>query len=132
MYIAQVQNTLHDWWRYIIGVIIAIVGVFVFSVPHLIGLGYKVAQGELEASQLEDVSAVMTAFSSNVNLIFIILPFLGGLLFLLFAVKKTTRAKHYLINNSKKNCRLETNILCILLLGYTIIWIGVIRLCCYT
>ena len=36
MYIAQVQNTLHDWWRYIIGVIIAIVGVFVFSVPHLI------------------------------------------------------------------------------------------------
>ena len=88
MYIAQVQNTLHDWWRYIIGVIIAIFGVFVFSVPHLIGLGYKVAQGELEASQLEDVSAVMTAFSSNVNLIFIILPFLGGLLFLLFAVKK--------------------------------------------
>ena len=88
MYIAQVQHTLNDWWRYVVGVVIAIIGVFVFSMPHLVALMGKVAQGEMEMSQMEDMDVIMNAFSSNVNLIFIILPFIGGLLFLLFTVKK--------------------------------------------
>ena len=87
MYISQVQHTKNDWWRYILGVAVAFAGVIVFSVPHLIALGAKVASGEMDASQLNDVNAIMTVFSPNVNLVFVILPFVGGLVFLLFWVK---------------------------------------------
>lgn len=87
MYISQVQNTHNDWWRYVVGVIVAFIGVVIFSVPHLVALGLKVAKGEMAASQMDDVNAVMTAFSPNTNLVFLILPFVGGLIFLLFWTK---------------------------------------------
>ena len=87
MYIAQVYNTLHDWWRYIIGAGIAIIGVFAFSVPHLVAIGIETIRGNVDQSRLEDVNYLMGLFESNLNLVFILLPFAGGLLFLLFAVK---------------------------------------------
>jgi len=87
MYITQVYNTLHDWWRYIIGAGIAIIGVFAFSVPHLVAIGIETIRGNVDESRLEDINYLMGLFESNLNLVFILLPFAGGLLFLLFAVK---------------------------------------------
>jgi hypothetical protein len=34
MYIEQAQKNLTDWWRYFIGLAIALAGVLVFSIPH--------------------------------------------------------------------------------------------------
>jgi len=87
MYIAQVYNTLHDWWRYIIGTGIAIIGVFAFSVPHLVAIGLETIRGNIDQSRLEDTSYILGLFEPNLNLVFILLPFAGGLLFLLFVVK---------------------------------------------
>ena len=87
MYIAQAYNVLHDWWRYIVGVLISIVGIFVFSMPHLIGITVKTLDGTVDQSKLEDTNNLMTVSDPNVNLVFILLPFAGGLIFLLGAVK---------------------------------------------
>ncbi|RLD28138.1 MAG: CPBP family intramembrane metalloprotease domain-containing protein [Bacteroidetes bacterium] len=87
MYIAQVYNTLHDWWRYIIGVVIAIIGVFAFSIPHLVAIGIETIRGNIDQSRLEDTAYILGLFEPNLNLVFILLPFAGGLLFLLFVVK---------------------------------------------
>jgi CAAX protease family protein len=87
MYIVQVYNTLHDWWRYIIGVGIAIIGVFAFSMPHLIAIGLETIRGNIDVSRLEDTAYILGLFEPNLNLVFILLPFAGGLLFLLVAVK---------------------------------------------
>jgi membrane protease YdiL (CAAX protease family) len=87
MYITQVYNTLHDWWRYIIGAGIAIIGVFAFSVPHLIAIGIETIRGNVDESRLEDIDYLMGLFEPNLNLVFILLPFAGGLIFLLFTVK---------------------------------------------
>ncbi|MGJ5641061.1 CPBP family intramembrane glutamic endopeptidase [Formosa sp. S-31] len=87
MYISQAFKGLHDWWRYIVGVIIAIAGVVVFSIPHVIAISIKTLQGGVDASKMEDVNYIMTLFDSNLNLIFILLPFLGGLILLFIAVK---------------------------------------------
>lgn len=87
MYIEQAYKSLHEFWRYVIGVIIAIVGVGVFSMPHAIAIGMKTLTGEVDESQLEDLNYLMTLFDSNLNLVFMLLPFLGGLLFLLFSSK---------------------------------------------
>lgn len=87
MYIAQVYNTLHDWWRYIIGAGVAIIGFFAFSMPHLIAIGLETNRGNVDLSRLDDVNYLMGLFESNLNLVFILLPFAGGLLFLLLVVK---------------------------------------------
>ena len=87
MYITQVYNTLHDWWRYIIGAGIAIIGVFAFSVPHLVAIGIEIIRGNVDESRLEDIDYLMGLFEPNLNLVFILLPFAGGLIFLLFTVK---------------------------------------------
>jgi len=87
MYITQVYNTLHDWWRYIIGAGIAIIGVFAFSVPHLVAIGIETIRGNVDESRLEDIDYLMGLFEPNLNLVFILLPFAGGLIFLLFTVK---------------------------------------------
>ena len=87
MYITQVYNTLHDWWRYIIGAGIAIIGVFAFSVPHLVAIGIETIRGNVDESRLEDIDYLMGLFDPNLNLVFILLPFAGGLIFLLFTVK---------------------------------------------
>ena len=87
MYITQVYDTLHDWWRYIIGAGIAIIGVFAFSVPHLIAIGIETIRGNVDESRLEDIDYLMGLFEPNLNLVFILLPFAGGLIFLLFTVK---------------------------------------------
>jgi len=87
MYIAQVYNTLHDWWRYILGVGIVIMGVFAFSMPHVIAIGIETVNGKIDSSKLDDTSYLLGLFEPNLNLVFILLPFAGGLLFLIFTVK---------------------------------------------
>lgn len=87
MFIAQAFKGLHDWWRYIIGVVIAIAGVFMFSIPHLIAIALKSAEGGLDMSRMNDTNYLLTLFESNINLVFILLPMVGGLVFLFLAVK---------------------------------------------
>ncbi|MEO5789902.1 MAG: CPBP family intramembrane glutamic endopeptidase [Gelidibacter sp.] len=88
MYIAQAFKGLHDWWRYVVGLAIAIIGVFIFSIPHGIGILFKTMQGgTIDQSRMNDPAYLMGLFESNVNLVFILLPFAGGLLFLLGVVK---------------------------------------------
>jgi len=87
MYIAQAFNVLHDWWRYLVGVFIAIAGVFIFSVPHAIAIGIETFKGNIDASKMDDTNYLMSLFEPNVNLVFVLLPFLGGLIALFIAVR---------------------------------------------
>jgi membrane protease YdiL (CAAX protease family) len=87
MYISQVSNILNDWWRYILGVVIAIIGVAIFSVPHAIAIAVKQFKGEFDMSRSEDVNYIMTLFDSNLNLLLMLLPFAGGLIFLILGAK---------------------------------------------
>ncbi len=87
MFIAQAFNVLHDWWRYLVGLIIAIAGVFIFSVPHGIAIGIETARGNIDTSRLSDTNYIMTLFESNINLVFVLLPFVGGLIALFIAVR---------------------------------------------
>jgi membrane protease YdiL (CAAX protease family) len=88
MFIAQAFKGLHDWWRYVVGLIIALIGVAVFSVPHMTAIAFKALKdGALDPSKMGDTAYLMGLFDSNLNLVFILLPFAGGLLFLFGAVK---------------------------------------------
>jgi len=90
MYIEQAQKNLIDWWRYVLGVAIAIAGVVIFSIPHSVALIAKIATGDVDMDMIAagDTAYIMGLFESNLNFIYILLPFTGGLIFLLFIVVK--------------------------------------------
>ena len=102
MYISQVFKVEHDWWRYIIGFIGAVVGVFIFSMPHLVALMMKVFDGTADRSKLDDMNYLMTLFESNLNLVFLLLPFVGGLICLLLMVKYLHKQSFRMLTTSRK------------------------------
>lgn len=87
MYIAQAFNNLHDWWRYLIGTLMAFVGMAVFSIPHFVAIFIKRLEAEVDLARLDDVNYLFSLFDANTNLIFVLLPFLGSIIFLFIAVK---------------------------------------------
>lgn len=86
-YIQQAFKGQHEWWMYLVGGIIAFLGIIIFSVPHAIAIGVKQLSGSVDLSRLDDMSYLMSLFDPNLNLFFLLLPFTGGFLFLLIAVK---------------------------------------------
>jgi len=86
-FIQQAFNSLHDWWRYAVGIMVVVVGVFVFSLPHIVAVFIKRLNAEVDLLRLDDVNYLMSLFDSNTNLVFLLLPFVGGLIFLFGIVK---------------------------------------------
>ena len=65
---------------------IAITGVVIFSIPHSVALIAKIATGDVDMDKIaaSDTAYIMGLFESNLNFLYILLPFAGGLIFLLF------------------------------------------------
>lgn len=87
MYIASAYKVLHESWRYLVGTLLIILGVIIFSVPHTLAVLLKTMDGSADMSKLDDMNYLMTLFESNLNLVFMLLPFAGGLLVLVFVAK---------------------------------------------
>ncbi len=87
MYIAQAFNSLHDWWRYALGVVIVFIATQIGSVPFAMAAGYKVMQEDGDLSDLNDMSKLMTVLDSNLTLFLMLLSFAVGLVALLLVIK---------------------------------------------
>ncbi|MCK5400300.1 MAG: CPBP family intramembrane metalloprotease [Flavobacteriaceae bacterium] len=86
MYIAQVYKTSHDWWRYIIGVGVAIIGVLIGQIPFTIAVFFKAFKSG-ESLQDMDEQKMLSFLEPNLNLFLMLLSFAGGFLFLILTVK---------------------------------------------
>ncbi len=73
-----------DWWRYIVVLSMVFLGVGLLSVPHSIALG---TIEDFDLSRAKDLEYLFSLFDLNLNLLFMILPFLGGLAALFIGVK---------------------------------------------
>jgi len=86
MYIKQAFNILHDWWRYLVGLIIVIIGVGFGQIPFTIAVFYKAYQNGDNLAELDE-STMLTLLEPNLNLFLMLLSYAGGLLALLLVVK---------------------------------------------
>ncbi|MFK5879279.1 MAG: CPBP family intramembrane metalloprotease [Flavobacteriaceae bacterium] len=98
-YIQQAYSGKHEWWRYFVGVVIAIIGVGIFSIPHSVAL---LATEGIDLSQMDDMNYILSLFEPNLNLIFILLPFVGGIIFLFIAVKFLHKQSLIRLTTSRK------------------------------
>ncbi len=85
MYIAQTFNVLHDWWRYLVGVVIVFIAwQLVGMVPLFVAIGIKaIGTGEIPT----DIPQMVTLLGNNLFLFLMLLSFAIGLVGLLFTVK---------------------------------------------
>ena len=76
-----------DWWAYVATIAVVFIGMFLFSIPQSMAIGVKTVLGEVDESRLQDASYLMSLFDSNIGLVYMVFPFVGGLLGLLISVK---------------------------------------------
>lgn len=86
-YIAQARKGKTGVFVYIGGIILITVGVFLFSIPYSSKIQSLVSQGLADASKVEDFNYLMTLMDSNLTLLYMTFPFLGGMLMLIVAVR---------------------------------------------
>lgn len=92
-----------DWWKYILTILVTVLGVFVFSFPHGLAIANITNSGNVDPSKLDDLTYLMSLFDSNLNLVYMILPFVGGLLFLLLAVKQIHKQSLVNLTTGREN-----------------------------
>lgn len=87
MYIAQAFNILHDWWRYLVGLIIIILAwQLLGAIPLGIAIFAKVFSEGGDFSQLE-ANDMLSMLEPNLNLFLLLLMFAIGLIAVLFVSK---------------------------------------------
>jgi len=86
MYIAQAFNILHEWWRYLVGLIIIIIGVVIGQIPFTAAVFYKAFQNGDNLFEMDE-SKMLTLLEPNLNLFLMLLSFAIGLVVLLLVSK---------------------------------------------
>ncbi|MGY6648664.1 CPBP family intramembrane glutamic endopeptidase [Wenyingzhuangia sp. IMCC45574] len=87
-YIVQANKGKVGPFYYLAGIALIVLGYVLFIMPLRSAVVEKIDAGLADISKIKDTSYVLSLFDSNLGLLFITLPFLGGLLFLFFSVVK--------------------------------------------
>lgn len=80
MYIKQAFKSLHEWWRYLVGLIVIFAASQLGTIPFLIAVFYKIWSGGGDITSVQDQNVLMTVLDSNLTLFLMLLSFAVGLL----------------------------------------------------
>lgn len=99
MYIAQTFKILHDWWRYLVGLIIVIIAVSLGQIPITVAVMIKAMKtGETDIN----ASNMMGFLEPNLNLFLMLLAFAVGLGALFLVVKHLHKQSITHLTTSRK------------------------------
>ena len=101
MYIAQVYNVLHDWWRYFLGLICIIIAVVVGQIPFTAAVFVEANKQDLNLFTLDE-TAMMSLLESNLNLFLMLLSFAFGFFGVVLVVKFIHRQSMTHLTTSRK------------------------------
>ena len=84
-YLKQTYKVLHDWWRYLVGVIVIFVAwQIVGMIPLLVFLGIEIVNG---AALTTDISAMVELLGNNLFLFLMLISFAVGLVGVIMSSK---------------------------------------------
>lgn len=87
MYIQQAFKSYHDWWRYLVGVVIIIFASQLGAIPLIVAVFLKTFTTGGDIESVQDPNVLMGVLDSNLTLFLMLLSFAIGLLGLYFVVK---------------------------------------------
>ncbi len=86
MYISQAFKGLHEWWRYLIGLIIIIIALIIGQIPFTAAVMYQAFKNGDSILSVNQQN-MLTLLEPNLNLFLMLLSFAVGLAGLFLAVK---------------------------------------------
>jgi len=86
MYISQTFNVLHEWWRYLVGLIIIIIAVIIGQIPFTAAVFFQAYKSGDNIFGLDE-QKMMTLLEPNLNLFLMLLSFAVGLVGLILVAK---------------------------------------------
>jgi membrane protease YdiL (CAAX protease family) len=86
MYISQAFKSLHEWWRYLVGLIIIVIAVIIGQIPFTAAVMIKAFKNGDNIFQLDEQN-MMSLLEPNLNLFLMLLSFAIGLVGLLMVAK---------------------------------------------
>ncbi|WP_432411118.1 CPBP family intramembrane glutamic endopeptidase [Rasiella sp. SM2506] len=102
MYIKQAFNYLHDWWRYVVGVIIIFIASQIGTIPFVLAAFFKVLADGGNLNDLQDQNTLMTILDSNLTLFLMLLGFAVGLVGVYLVVKYLHKQPFRTVTTSRK------------------------------
>lgn len=78
MYITQAFNVLHDWWRYLVGLLVIIFAVIIGQIPFTVAVFFKAFESGENIFGMDETQ-MMGMLESNLNLFLMLLSFAAGL-----------------------------------------------------
>lgn len=126
-YITQARFGKTNAWRYVLGIVAVVIGSALFSMPHSWAIKQKVNEGVADAFRINDINYIFSLFDSNVTLIYIMLPFVGGLFALFLVSTKLHKLLWKRLTTSRENIDVKRVLFSFLLWGgvsIVIIFIG--------
>jgi len=86
MYISQAFKSLHEWWRYLVGLIIIVIAVIIGQIPFTAAVMFKTFKNGDNIFQLDE-QKMMSLLEPNLNLFLMLLSFAIGLVGLFMVAK---------------------------------------------
>ncbi|TWO32977.1 CPBP family intramembrane metalloprotease [Seonamhaeicola sediminis] len=101
MYIAQAFNVLHDWWRYLVGVVIVVIAVVIGQVPFTVAVVAKVFSEGGDMANLDE-SKMLSLLEPNLSLFLMLLSFVAGLVGVILVSKLLHKQSFTHLTTSRK------------------------------
>lgn len=101
MYISQAFNSLHEWWRYFIGLILIVIAVIIGQVPFTAAVFVKAYKNGDNIFKLDE-QKMMSILEPNLNLFLMLLSFAIGLIGLFIVAKYLHKQPLIQLTTSRK------------------------------
>jgi len=101
MYISQAFKSLHEWWRYLVGLIIIVIAVIIGQIPFTAAVMIKTFKNGDNIFQLDE-QKMMSLLEPNLNLFLMLLSFAIGLVGLFMVAKYLHRQSLIQLTTSRQ------------------------------
>ena len=100
-YIQQAFNVKHEFWRYLIGSIIIIIGAFIGQLPFVGAVFYQASENEENVFGMTE-DRMMTILEPNLSLFLLLISFAAAMLVLILVVKFLHKQTMRSVGTSRK------------------------------
>lgn len=102
MYIERAFKSLHEWWRYLVGVLLIFIATQIGSIPLVFAVAMKIFSDGGDINSITDQNVLMTTLDSNFTLFLMLLAYAIGLFAIFLVIRFLHKQSMVALTTSRK------------------------------
>lgn len=102
MYIERAFKSLHEWWRYLVGVLLIFIATQIGSIPLVFAVAMKIFSEGGDINSITDQNVLMTTLDSNFTLFLMLLAYAIGLFAIFLVIRFLHKQSMVALTTSRK------------------------------